>query len=57
MFSDSKNFEKENIIKEIEISKTHKPIEDISKILIKRYEIWKNIYTENKNLGKKLLLS
>ncbi len=57
MFSDSKNFEKENIIKEIEISKTHKPNEDISKILIKRYEIWKNIYTENKNLGKKLLLS
>ena len=56
MFVD-KNISKQNIIKEIEISKQHKPNEEKNNILLKRYKKWIEIYKNNKQLAKSLLVS
>ena len=56
MFQDYNIKNKKNIIKEIEISKNYKPKEDKIDLLIKRYNIWKDIYNSNRNIAKSLIL-
>ena len=46
---------KEDIIKEIKIINEHKPNLEKKDILLKRYKIWKDLYTSNKVLGPNLL--
>ena len=55
MSQDSNIKNKEQIIKEIKISKNYKPIEGKIDLLLKRYEIWKDIYKRNSNISKKLI--
>ena len=54
MFVDN-NISKQNIIKEIEISKEYNPIEEKIDLLLKRYENWKNLYSSNKEIAPNLL--
>ena len=49
------NISKDNIIKEIKISKELRPNLDKINILSKRYEIWKNLYSINKKIAPNLL--
>ncbi len=50
-----KNIDKNSIIKEIEISKDFEPNMDKINILLKRYEIWKELYSSNKKIASSLL--
>ena len=55
MYAD-KNFDnKENIIKEIKISDSFNPKQDKIDILLKRYSIWKDLYSTNKKIASNLL--
>ena len=54
MFAD-KNTSKQNIIKEIEISKEYNPKEEKINLLLKRYKNWKNLYSSNKEIAPNLL--
>ncbi len=56
MYQDRNIQNKEEIIKEIEISKIYKPRDNKMKLLIKRYNIWKDIYKTNKNLSNKFTI-
>jgi xylulokinase len=55
MHVDDNIMNKDNIIKEIEISKEFRPNLDKIHILSKRYEIWKNLYSINKKIAPNLL--
>ena len=46
---------KENIIKQIKFDHEFKPNQKKIDILIKRYEIWKGLYSLNKKIAPKLL--
>ena len=35
------------IIKKIKVNKDFYPKEELNKVILKRYKIWKNIYTSN----------
>tara|TARA_B100000401_G_C52801874_1_gene718999 strand:- start:47 stop:1528 length:1482 start_codon:yes stop_codon:yes gene_type:complete len=50
-----KNTDKNSIIKEIEISKVFEPNMDKINILLKRYKIWKELYSSNKKIASSLL--
>ncbi len=55
MYAD-KNFDnKANIIKEIKISDSFNPKQDKIDILLKRYSIWKDLYSTNKKIASNLL--
>ena len=47
--------DQKNIIKEIKISKEYQPKIDSIELLKKRYTIWKDLYTSNKNIASTLL--
>ena len=47
--------DKSAIIKEINISNEYKPNLNNMDVLLKRYEIWKDLYTSNKKIAYKLL--
>ena len=55
MYADDNIQNKDNIIKEIKISKEFEPKMDKMNILLKRYEIWKNLYSVNKTIAPNLL--
>jgi xylulokinase len=55
MYADDNIQNKDNIIKEITISKEFEPKMDKMNILLKRYEIWKNLYSVNKTIAPNLL--
>ena len=55
MYVDKNIQTKNEIIKEIKISKNYEPNLDKIKILLKRYEIWKDLYTTNKKIAPKFL--
>ena len=55
MHADDNIKNKDNIIKEIKISKEFKPKLDKINILSKRYEIWKDLYSANKKIAPNLL--
>ena len=50
-----KNIDKNSIIKEIKISKDFEPNMDKINILLKRYKIWKELYSSNKKIASSLL--
>ena len=50
-----KNTDKNSIIKEIEISKVFEPNMDKINILLKRYKIWKELYSSNKKIASSFL--
>ena len=53
-----KNIEnKEEIIKKIKVKKEFSPQLDNIELLLKRYEVWKNIYSSNKIIASDLLFS
>jgi hypothetical protein len=54
MHSD-KSIQKNNIIKEITTSKEYLPSSNNLDMLMKRYQIWKELYFTNKNIASKLL--
>jgi xylulokinase len=54
MHSD-KSIQKNNIIKEITTSKEYLPSSNNLDMLMKRYQIWKELYSTNKNIASKLL--
>ena len=47
--------DKKSIVKEIEISNNFEPNTDKINTLLKRYEIWKNLYSSNKKIASNLL--
>ena len=47
--------DKKSIVKEIEISNNFEPNTDKINTLLKRYEIWKNLYSSNKKIAPNLL--
>ena len=47
--------DKKSIVNEIEISKNFEPNTDKINTLLKRYEIWKNLYSSNKKIAPNLL--
>jgi len=51
---DSDIINKDNIIKEIQISKEYQPQLDNTKLLAKRYENWRNLYNSNKKIAQNL---
>ncbi len=53
MFMD-KNILKENIITEVKVHKEYEPIDDKINILLKRYQIWKDLYSSNKKIALNL---
>ena len=55
MYVDKNISYKNNIIKEIEISKEYSPNTDKIDILLKRYEVWKELYSANKKIATNLL--
>ena len=55
MYSDINFKNKEDIIKEINISKEFNPKLDKIDILSKRYQIWQDIYSSNKNISSSIL--
>ena len=55
MHVDNNIKDQNNIIKEIKISKEYKPKIDSIDLLKKRYTIWKDLYTSNKNIASTLL--
>ena len=56
MYQDKNIQNKDKIIKEIEISKNYKPKDNKIDLLLKRYEIWKDLYNTNKNYSKNLII-
>ena len=56
MYQDTNIQNKNNIIKEIKITKIYQPKESKFEQLHKRYVIWKDLYENNKNISKKLFL-
>ncbi len=56
IYQDKNIQDKDNIIKKIQISKEFKPSEEKIDILLKRYQVWKDIYETNKNISKKLII-
>ena len=57
MYQDKNIKDKESIIKEIEINQNHNPKDDKIDLLLKRYNIWKDLYNTNRNISKKLNLN
>ena len=55
MYVDKNISAKENIIKEIKISKTYNPRQEKIDLLLKRYNIWKDLYSSNKKIASNLL--
>ena len=55
MFADESNQDKNNIIREINSSKVHSPLTNNQENLLKRYEIWKDIYISNRKIAPTLL--
>ena len=55
MYVDKKNLSNDNIIKEIKISETFNPNQDKIDILLKRYSLWKDLYSSNKKIASNLL--
>ena len=55
MHVDNNITDQNNIIKEIKISKEYKPKLDSIDLLKKRYTIWKDLYSSNKNIASTLL--
>ena len=55
MYADKNTDDKSAIIKEIKISNEYKPKSNNINILLKRYEIWKDLYSSNKKIAYKLL--
>ena len=55
MYSDINFKNKEDIIKEVTVSKEFNPNLDKIDILSKRYQIWKDIYSSNKNIASSIL--
>ena len=55
MYVDKNIDDKKSIVKEIEISKNFEPNTDKINTLLKRYEIWKNLYSSNKKIAPNLL--
>ena len=55
MYVDKNIDTKENIIKEINVSKSFNPNEDKIDLLLKRYNIWRDIYSSNKKIASNLL--
>jgi xylulokinase len=55
MHADNNIKDKNNIIKEIKISKEYKPQFDSIDLLQKRYKIWKDLYSSNKKIAPTLL--
>jgi len=56
MYSDKKNFDEKNIIKEIKVRKSYTPNEKLIKVLMDRYLIWKDLYNSNRKSASKLFL-
>tara|TARA_B100000676_G_C18058957_1_gene836411 strand:- start:1041 stop:2522 length:1482 start_codon:yes stop_codon:yes gene_type:complete len=54
MYADKNIENKKDIIKEIKISNNYNPTEDKIDLLMKRYEIWKDIYLSNKKIAPNL---
>ena len=54
MHSD-KNIQNNNIIKEITTSKDFFPSSHKSDMLMKRYQIWKDLYSTNKKIASNLI--
>ncbi len=50
-----KSIQNNNIIKEITISKDYFPSSNKSDMLMKRYQIWKELYSTNKNIASNLI--
>ena len=55
MYVDKNIDTKENIIKEINVSKIFDPNQDKIDLLLKRYNIWRDIYFSNKKIASNLL--
>ena len=55
MYQDTNIQNKNNIIKEIKITKIYQPKESKFEQLHKRYVIWKDLYENNKNISKKII--
>ena len=55
MYVDRNIDSKNEIIKEIEISENYEPNLDRINLLLKRYEIWKDLYPSNKKIATNLL--
>ena len=55
MYQDTNIHNKNNIIKEIKITKIYQPKESKFEQLHKRYLIWKDLYENNKNISKKII--
>ena len=55
MYVDKNIDKKENIIKEINVSKSFTPKQDKIDLLLKRYNIWRDIYSSNKKIAPTLL--
>ena len=55
MYVDNNIKDQNDIIKEIKISKEYKPKIDSIDLLKKRYTIWKDLYSSNKNIASTLL--
>jgi xylulokinase len=46
---------KEDIIKEIKIGKSYSPSPNKTDMFLKRYQIWKDLYSTNKNIASNLI--
>ena len=55
MYADNNNNSSQNIINEIKISENFNPNQDKIDILLRRYKIWKDLYSSNKNIASNLL--
>ena len=55
MYADNSTYNKDSIIKEIKISKEFSPKSEKINILLKRYQIWKDLYSANKKMASNLL--
>tara|TARA_B100000902_G_scaffold95886_1_gene98608 strand:- start:4107 stop:4721 length:615 start_codon:yes stop_codon:yes gene_type:complete len=54
MYQDDKIDNKDNIVSQIKVGKTYKPNEDSIDLLLKRYSIWRDLYSSNKKNAQKL---
>ena len=52
MYQDDKIDNKDNIVSQIKVSKTYNPNEDSIDLLLKRYSIWRDLYSSNKKMLK-----
>jgi len=55
MYIDKQNQSNASIIKEIKISETFNPNQNKIDILLKRYNLWKDLYSSNKKIASNLL--